>query len=180
MTRTTLKIPGLAALAIAATLAAPTAASALPDRTGSQTHTTTSTPVAPTAHPVGQPWLSPDMHRVGQPWPTQSVDGGSVPTARVTTTVVHSAVGPSSTVSAEASGDGFGWTDALVGFVLTTSIMALALAGALVVRRRLDGRRLRQPSNARHGPAPGKVPGHVDQLDPCRAAQLGHSLWGRC
>ncbi len=139
MTRTTLKIPGLAALAIAATLAAPTAASAMPDRTGFQTHPNTSTPVAtagaPSAHPVGQPWLSPDMHRVGQPWPTQSVDGGSVPTARVTTTVVHSAVGPSSTASAETSGQGFGWTGALVGFVLTTSILALALAGALVVRR---------------------------------------------
>jgi hypothetical protein len=141
MTRTTsLKIPGLAALAIAATLAAPTAASAMPDRTGFQTHPNTSTSVAttgaPSAHPVGQPWLSPDMHRVGQPWPTQSAGGGSVPTARVTTTVVHSAVGPSGPLPAETSGQGFGWTDALVGFVLTTSILALALAGALVVRRR--------------------------------------------
>jgi hypothetical protein len=141
MTRTTsLKIPGLAALAIAATLAAPTAASAKPDRMGFQAHLNTSTLVAPAGaasmHPVGQPWLSPDMHRVGQPWPTQSVDGGSVPTAGVTTTVVHRAVGPSRTLSAETSGQGYNWTDTLVGFVLTTSIMALALAGALAVRRR--------------------------------------------
>jgi hypothetical protein len=136
MTHTTsFRIPTRAALlAIAAVLAVPAAASAMPDRAGAQTHRNTPALSAGEAsmHPVGQPWVSPSMHRVGQPWPSQSASGGSVPSTRVDTTVVHT---PTPKLIGTTH-SGFDWTDALIGAAVAAAAMALVGSAAVVVRRR--------------------------------------------
>jgi hypothetical protein len=140
MTRTmsSMIVKRAALLGAVAALAVPATASAMPDRGADfGRQATASGPTAPTGtlstHAVGQPWLSASMHRVGQPWPTQSVNGGSVPTTRVTTSVVHT---PTGQVVSQTSQQGFEWTDALIGSAVTAAILALAAAGTLAVRRR--------------------------------------------
>lgn len=138
MTRTmsSMIVKRAALLGAVAALAVPATASAMPVRDSGQQRAA-SGPTAPAGklsmHAVGQPWLSPSMHRVGQPWPTQSVNGGSVPTTRVTTSVIHT---PTGQVVSQPSQPGFDWTDALIGSAVTAATLVLAAAGALAVRRR--------------------------------------------